>query len=105
MGDRMGEFVQAKHRAWAIAEATERAVTAEKAGRWLHQYGSGCTEPGAGSLTWTPNFAGSCPGAKEAAAYIREAAMMMLPTIIAEAADMAEADMLKLMTLVAGEVR
>jgi hypothetical protein len=97
--DRLQQFRQAQAKARAIAIAAEKAGPAEKAASWLSQYGPNCVGKDAGYLSWTPAFASSCLGSKEAADYIRDAAIMMLPTIIAEAEELATAEMLKLMAL------
>jgi hypothetical protein len=95
----LDQFHLAQERARAIAKVAERAAPAERAAQWLFQYGPNCIGKDAGAVSWTPVFANACPGAKEAAQYIRDAIMMMLPTIIAEAGDLAEADMHRLMHL------
>lgn len=98
---RLEEFRAAQQQAQAIAHAAEIAVPAEKASRWLAQYRRSAVDRDTISVTWRPTAAGACDGANEAADYIRGAIALMLPTIIAEAETLAEADMLRLMNLFA----
>jgi hypothetical protein len=96
---RLDQFRVAQAKAVAVAAATARARPAEKAAKWFAQYGAKCVGKDAGEIEWTPTFAGSCDGAREAAGYIEAAVTMMLPTIIREAEELAEADMTALVAL------
>lgn len=97
--DRLQAFRAAQDDARKIALAADRAGPAEKAGSWLSAYGKGCVGSDAGSISWTPAFAGACRGAKEAGVYIEKAVIMMLPAILGEAQHLAEADMLDFMKM------
>lgn len=72
----------------------ERAIVAETAMEWLRQYGP--TGPRAcdsiaGGVT-SQNYAGSCPGAKEAREYLDKAIQQLWGEIGKRAIELAEAD-------------
>lgn len=99
---RLEQFRTAQTLARAVEAAARTAVPAEKAAKWLHEYGPNCRGTDAATVRWTPAFAGSCAGAGEAGEYIVKAIFQMLPMIVAEAQDLAEADMAKLMEIFGG---
>lgn len=86
-------------RSYAVKAASDRATEAEKAGQWLSTYGANCVGKDAASIAVRLDYAGSCVGASEAQAYIRNAIYVMLPTIIATAEEMVERDMEALLAL------
>jgi hypothetical protein len=98
--DRAQTAWKAIMRSFAIKAASERAQTAYEAAKWLATYGRNCVGKDAATVSFTPLYASSCVGVNEAKVYIENAMMAMLPTIIAEAEDMASRDLDALIAMV-----
>jgi hypothetical protein len=92
--DRVSEMQKELNRLLKARGLIDRALVAEAALEWLRSYGpKGPTgRDSIAGCVMSQNYAGSCPGAKEAREYLDEAIQRLFGVIGQRAIDLAEAD-------------